>query len=796
MGLEEGRSHPGDAQSDPSGTEPHDPSPPEGLPGVTGADPGPILPFLPLVYAAWSDGVLTPAEMDGIRAEMRRRALVDPSALQALEAWLDPSLPPSPRELGRLGDRIREAAGRLPREERRSLAQLGAALAPLSPGEREAVETLEELLGLLGEESARVLLSPTTPPPPPTGTASPPFDPAALRRYLDHDHLATRDRVLELLREPELIIPPHLPKEEYRERVLAAVKRIADEGLGSPSFPEEFGGGNDPAGGLAVFETLALGDLSVTVKWGVQFGLWGGSVHQLGTRTHHERWLRDIGTLALPGCYAMTELSHGSNVRELETTATWMPEADGFEIHTPHELAGKEWIGNAALHGRMATVFAQLRVGGEDHGVHAFVVPLRDDEGRLLPGIRIEDCGWKAGLNGVDNGRIWFRKVHIPRENLLDRFGQVTQGGVYQSSIPGSGKRFFTMLGTLVNGRVSIAAGSLMAARTALAVAVRFSDRRRQFGPAAGPEVLVLDYLSQQRMLMPKLAGTYAYTFAIRDLVRRFVSRREGDEAAARELEGLAAGLKAVASWHALDTLQACREACGGQGYRSDNRFGALKADVDVFATFEGANVVLLQLVAKGLLSRFREEMGDLSLRGIVRLVAERAGTRVTELNPVVVRRTDEAHLRDEAFHRAAFRYREERLLSSAARRLKGLLDAGVDSFEAMNRCQDHLVELAIAHVERVALERMLEAVARAPSPGISETLRSLGQLFALERIEAHRGWYLESGYLEAPKSRAIRTLVNTLCNEIREQAVFLVDAFGIPDDLLGAPAALRPTGV
>lgn len=765
--------------------------------GAPGHDPGPILPFLPLVWAAWSDGVLSAGDLDGIRVEMRRRELVDPSALEALEAWLDPGHPPSPSELERLRERIRSAAHRLPPEERRSLASLGAALAPVSERDRSALETLEELLGILGEESARDLLAPGSAaphaPPPPRKA---PFDPDTLRRFLDQDHLETRDRVIDLLREPELRIPPHLPKEQHRARVLAALRRIAGEGLGSLGYPEEFGGAGDPGRALAVFETLALGDLSVMVKWGVQFGLWGGSVLQLGTRKHHERWLRDIGTLALPGCYAMTELSHGSNVRDLETTATWMPETGEFEIHTPHELAGKEWIGNAALHGRMATVFAQLRVGGEEHGVHAFVVPLRGPAGSPLPGVRIEDCGWKEGLNGVDNGRIWFDRVRIPRENLLDRFGEVTPGGLYHSSIPGSGRRFFTMLGTLVTGRVSIATGSLMAARTALTIAVRFSDRRRQFGPAGGEEVPVLDYLTQQRLLLPKLAATYAYTFTARDLVRRFTARKEGDEAEARELEGLAAGLKAVASWHALDTLQACREACGGQGYRSDNRFGQLKADVDVFATFEGANVVLLQLVAKGLLSRFREEMGGLDLRGIVRWVADRAGTRVTELNPVVVRRTDEEHLRDEAFHRAAFRYREERLLSSAARRLKGMLDSGVDSFEAMNRCQDHLVELAVAHVERVALERMLEAVARAPSPGTSETLRSLAQLHALERIETHRAWYLEAGYLEPAKSRAIRALVNTLCGEVREQAVFLVDGFGIPDDLLGAPAGLRPTGV
>jgi acyl-CoA oxidase len=61
-----------------------------------------------------------------------------------------------------------------------------------------------------------------------------------------------------------------------------------------------------------------------------------------------------------------------------------------------------------------------------------------------------------------------------------------------------------------------------------------------------------------------------------------------------------------------MDTIRACREACGGAGYDAENRFGRLMADADVFTTFEGANFVLLQLVAKSLLTGYREQFGDL----------------------------------------------------------------------------------------------------------------------------------------------------------------------------------------
>ena len=238
------------------------------------------------------------------------------------------------------------------------------------------------------------------------------------------------------------------------------------------------------------------------------------------------------------------------------------PSTHEFVIDTPVERARKEFIGNAACHGRMAAVFAQLIVDGEPHGVHALAVPLRDDQGNLVPGVEIEDCGEKLGLNGVDNGMIWFRKVRVPREALLNRYGNVTADGAYESPIEDANKRFFTMLGTLVQGRVCISAGSLSAAKTALTIAIRYGLRRRQFGPAGKMEVPVLDYRTQQRRLMPRLAKTFALHFAQQELSAKFdkvFSDPSVSDRDRRQLESLAAGMKAVATWHSIDTIQQCR---------------------------------------------------------------------------------------------------------------------------------------------------------------------------------------------------------------------------------------------
>jgi acyl-CoA oxidase len=749
-----------------------------------------LLPLLPFVHAVWADGALEPTELEVAAAAIAEMSWLPNEARAAVLAWLDPTRPPTPSAAGALGARIRSAALDDDRATS-SLADLGLALwratsaeqRPWSTKKAQAVlRGLEEALGIHGAEAARAARGERAPTPAMRAPSPAGFDGRALVAYLDRPHSELRERARTTLAHPRLVIPPGLPPAEYRDRVLDAVRHLADQGLGSLAYPERYGGAGDPPAAVAVFETLAMGDLSILVKFGVQFGLFGGSILQLGTERHHEAHLRAVGGLELPGCYAMTEVDHGSNVRALETTATYDPGTDELVVHTPHDGAAKHYIGNAALHGRMAVVFARLVVADEDHGVHAVLVPIRDAAHHVQPGVRVEDCGLKEGLNGVDNGMIWFDRVRVPRESLLDRFAQIDEHGRYSSPIPSSGRRFFRMLRTLVMGRVSIATAAVSASKVGLTIAVRYTGRRLQFGPEGGAEQAILDYPLIQRALMPRLATTLALHFAARRLQADLADRERADSP---ELEVEAAGLKAYASEHCVHTLQACREACGGWGYLAESRFAALKADTDVFTTFEGANGVLYQLVAKGLLSRFRDEMGDLTLRRAVRYLAERAETAVGQLNPVATRRTDESHLLDSDFHLAALRYREERLLRSAAQRLRGRIEAGMGSFQAVVEVQDHLVTLARAHVERLLLEGLQDAVARAPTPGLSEGLASVAALFALERIESDRGWFLESGYLEGSKARAVRARVTAQCAEVRELAGVLVEGFGVPDAVL-----------
>ena len=760
--------------------------------------PNDVLAVLPLLYVAWADGAITPSKHKTLRKRLQSFDWMEPEHRAAVESWLDPEQPPSPTQYQQWRRRLEQAAEEVPATERTSLAALGATMAGVSgdgaPGisseAQDALHELEEALGIAGDEIVDDLRAQR--PVPETGAPSSLPCPAEnLKAYLDGEHAELRDRIRTLLSDPVFAYDYSLDTEAYRERVLKWCRILADEGLGALAFPEQHGGEGDIGKFIAAFETLSYHDLNLVIKFGVQFGLFGGSVHQLGSERHHEKYLEDIGTMELPGCFAMSELGHGSNVRDLETTAVYDPDAEEFVINTPHDGARKEWIGNAAAHGRVATVFAQLRTDGEDYGVHAFVVPIRDEDGTSKPRVRISDCGEKMGLNGVDNGRLWFDHVRIPRENLLDRYASVNADGTYDSDIPSAGRRFFTMLSTLVGGRISVARSACSAAKSGLTIAVRYGNRRRQFGPKDEPEVPILDYRTHQRRLLPRLAKTYAIDASLAHLTQEFASRTSNDSL--KDIEAEANALKAYTTWHTTDVLQTAREACGGKGYLSENRIPALKANTDVYTTFEGDNTVLLLQVAKGLLSDFRSEFRDMNAFNMVQFVASDLGTRLMEKNPLVRRNTDQEHLRDPEFHASAFRYRSEALLQSAARRLKKRIsDDGMDTYDAFIEVQDHLVTLAKAKSEQLVFDHFNASIQDVEDDSTRDVLRTLCTLFALEAIESDRGWFLEQNYIDGSKAKAIRHQVNALCKEVRPMAEPLVDAFAIPDACLDAPIAQK----
>lgn len=765
----------------------------------TNLSPG-IQAMLPLLYAAWADRHLNLKEIHFLRKKANDLPFLTDADKKMLLSWTDPARPPE-RELFQQWQTMgRNAAELLPEDRKASLAELSVVLghnAEGRPADRAAfwdqqINPLTEIeigLGGVNETTYRGLF--------PRfdqrqklveAVRDATVDPAVFQAVLDGKYAATIARVKEILLRPEFERKTLRIKEDYRNQVLEWCKVLGQEGIGAMAFTEEYGGIDDMGAYAAAFETISYHDLSMTIKFGVQFGLWGGAVANLGTKRHHDKYLEATGKLELAGCFAMTETGHGSNVRGLETTAVYDHETRELIVHTPCVGAGKEYIGNA-MHSKMAAVFCQLIVGGESKGVHAVVVPIRDEEHNTLPGVRVEDNGYKLGLNGVDNGRLWFTRVRVPAENLLDKFGGINEDGEYESEIENPSRRFFTMLGTLVGGRVCVPRAGMSAAKSALAIAVRYGLRRRQF--AADPlkaETIIMDYPNQQRRLIPLVAKAYAVQFGLDYLLERYTTRSEEDM---REIEAMAAGLKSYATWFTSAAIQECREATGGKGYLAENRFADLKADTDIFTTFEGDNNVLMQLVAKSLLTDFSKSFKEDGNFAMLKFISRRVTTIVTEQNPYMIRQTDREHLTSRSFYQQAFDFRARRLTSTLAQRLRAYVKGGKSSHEASLLCQTHMIAAAEAYVEALCLERSLQRIDELESSPAKAVLKKTIQLYALHTIEGHAGWYLESDYIAGNKSKAIRKAVDVLCAELRYEAGALVNGFGIPDQLLGAPIAL-----
>lgn len=604
---------------------------------------------------------------------------------------------------------------------------------------------------------------------------------------------------------PEMWQIPGLTHHEHRERVFGQLKALVENGLTAHGFPAIAGGSADPGGSLTVFEELVFADPSLQIKYGVQWGLFGAAILYLGTESHHKELLPSVINLETPGSFAMTETGHGSDVANIGTTATYDEATQQFVIHTPSRHAWKDYIGNAGIHAKAAVVFAQLISKGENHGVHAFYVPLRDNSGNFLAGVGGDDDGVKGGLNGVDNGRLHFTDVRIPRTWLLNRYGNVEVDGTYSSPIESKGRRFFTMLGTLVQGRVSITGGVTNAQKVALTIAIRYAHERTQFPSQDGSEHVLMDYGRHQRRLLPALARTFAQGFAHLELLEQFdevFSGRNDTDSSRQDLETVAAVSKALSTWNALDIIQVCREATGGQGFMSEHRMVGLRADLDVYATFEGDNNVLLQLVAKRLLSDYSKAFASPDFGTLAQYVAEQVEEVAINrggLRGLAQKFTDFGStarsigfVREEEHQHQLLTDRVHTMVAKLANELKhsGKKDPA-EAERLFNRHQNDLIMAAKAHGELIQWEAFTSALNKIQDPQTKQVLTWLRDLFGFTLLEENLSWYMINGRLNSARAEAITDYIDgRLLGRLKPHSLDLVDCFGLTEGLIRSDLA------
>lgn len=625
---------------------------------------------------------------------------------------------------------------------------------------------------------------------PEANSAKSAFDIVAMRELLDGHDVELRDRIYDLMRKSELFhyktvgdltylqVNYGEPLATQRDLTFERLLYFKEEGLFkgclTNATPEQ------QLQTSAFFEVLAIFDHSASVKAGVHIHLWGGAILYLGTKRHHDKWLQATEDYAIRGCFAMTELGHGSNVRGIETVTTYDPETQEFIINTPCESAQKYWIGGAAIHATHTVVFSQLHIGGRSQGVHAFICQIREPNGEVSPGVKVADCGHKIGLNGVDNGRLWFDHVRVPRENLLNSVADVTPEGKYESAIKDKDQRFGAFMAPLTTGRILIGVSAIYQAKIALGTAIRYALSRRAFSMAEGePEVLLLDYPSHQQRLFTLLAKTYAMSFASNRLKLFYAHRTPADS---KTIHVLSSGIKALLTWHNMRTAQECRESVGGQGLKTDNRVGQIKSDYDVQLTFEGDNNVLMQQVSKALLADY---FTALKRKKPIKSVGLEYMNKPRLIVPAQL---DSSTIRNPEFQLGLLQLRERDLLERLAEDVTQRIRRGTSPIEAANQSYQLGGRLGEAFSEKQVFEAHLAGEEETSGP-LKKVLGLLRTLYVLAVIDESPA-FLRYGLLSSTQSQILHHEVALVCSEIRPHALSLVDSFGIPLELLGPIAS------
>eukprot|EP00980_Cylindrotheca_fusiformis_P003160 scaffold721_cov131-Cylindrotheca_fusiformis.AAC.50 len=516
-------------------------------------------------------------------------------------------------------------------------------------------------------------------------------------------------------------------------------------------------------------------------------------------------WLPLCRDWRVIGCYAQTELGHGSNVRALETTATFVPESKGgqkggsFIIDSPSMTAAKFWPGTLGKTGNHAMVIARLIDGdGVDRGIHNFIVPLRSMEDHsLLPGVKTGDIGPKIGYNNMDNGFAYFDKVEIPRRNMAMRFAVVDENGKYSKKHVSDAASKVAYI-TMMQVRSMIVKGSSKALAMATTIAIRYSAVRKQGYKEDGKtEVQVLDYKQQQHRIFPLLAASYCFFFSGRKLwdhlkviESKLINKKPVTKLQVADIHATSSALKSFNTMVAADGIEECRKACGGHGFLSSSGLPEIMCSYLQSPTVEGDNHMLPQQVVKVLLKLVQAVQNEdgvedykpcdsYALVPSLKVILAGQQEKCTAIN------SDD--MGDLPTLLLAFRHRAAMLLVKVAKQLNDDVTGGKSMQDAWNDALIAMAKASKGYSLYLLLQNFMEGILEEQrnqlfGMGEAKVLSDLARLFALYWMEKDLGDFIQDGFLSPKQASWVAPGVLKYLDLIRPNAVALVDAYDISD--------------
>ena len=508
------------------------------------------------------------------------------------------------------------------------------------------------------------------------------------------------------------------------------------------------------------------------------------TIKNLGTEKQVQKWLDPCLKMEIFGCYAQTEMGHGSDVQSLETTATFDKNTDEFILHSPTVTSTKWWPGELGKMANHCVTHAQLYIDGKHYGLHTFFVQIRDMEThQSLPGIEVGDVGRKFGYDTKDNGFLRFTNYRIPRENMLMKYSKVNKNGEFTKQ--GNDKIGYA---TMMSVRRAISNSCSEYLSLAVTISTRYSIVRNQFKDDDGKELRVFDYQTQMDKILPLIAMTYAMKCGAQKLglmdsenIKKINEKQ--DFSMMNDLHGSLSGTKAFWTWDCLQGIEISKLACGGFGFLKNAGFAQLYTEWSPNCTHEGENTVMalqcarylikcLSLLKKG--KPLAENVNYLTFLNEILSVQQCPAKSIEDFDLKILYKCVKAN--------ACY------LIYSAAQKISTSIKEGLSLKETWNtRAGLELVEAARAHITCFTFRSFMERIElyNISCPKTKDLLTKLCQLYALHKLLQFPLGLIESNYISPNQIKLMRLRKEALLSELRPSAVGLVDALQLPDNTL-----------